>query len=64
MDGGRVRIMGRILKHFKSRAIEGKVRTVTVKRYSAGDFRVYLTAGREFWPEEAGSAAAPAQASV
>jgi putative transposase len=53
MDGIRVSIAGRTYKYFKSRAIKGKVKTITVKRDSAGDFWIYSTTDQEFGPGEA-----------
>ena len=38
----RIQIQGRMYKYFKSQEIEGKVKTVTVKRDSLGDIYVYI----------------------
>jgi len=49
----RIEIGGRIYKYHKSREIEGKVKTLTVKRDSLGDLYVYIvceTEGNEILP--------------
>jgi putative transposase len=45
LDGNRIVIMGREYKYFKSREIEGTVKTLTVKRDKLGDIYIYLTCG-------------------
>ncbi len=49
----RIRIGGRIYKYHKSREMEGKVKTVTVKRDTLGDLYIYVvceTPGNEVLP--------------
>ncbi|MBS3975825.1 MAG: transposase [Syntrophomonadaceae bacterium] len=43
LNGNRIRIMGQEYKYFKSREIEGTVKTITVKRDLLGDIYIYLT---------------------
>lgn len=43
LEGKKIVIMGNIYKYFKSRDIEGKIKTLTVKRDSLGDLYIYLT---------------------
>ncbi len=40
---GKIRICKRWYRYFKSRSIEGKVKTVTVKRDGLGDIYIYIT---------------------
>ncbi|MDI3534750.1 MAG: putative transposase [Thermosediminibacterales bacterium] len=47
LDGNRIVIMGNVYKYFKSRDIEGKVKTLTVKRDSLEDIYIYLTCETE-----------------
>ena len=42
LEGNRLVIMGRIYKYSKSRDIEGKIKTLTVKRNSLGEVYIYL----------------------
>ena len=42
-DGNRIVIMGREYKYFKPREVEGKIKTLTVKRDSLGNIYLYLT---------------------
>lgn len=43
LEGNRIRLQGRIYKYFKSRNIEGKIKTVTVKRDRLGDVYLYFS---------------------
>jgi putative transposase len=45
LDGNKIKIMGDTYKYFKSREVEGKIKTVTVKRDSLGD--LYICIARE-----------------
>lgn len=47
LDGNRIVILGNVYKYFKSRDIEGKIKTLTVKRDSLGDIYIYLTCETE-----------------
>jgi putative transposase len=47
LDGNRIVIMGNLYKYFKSRDVEGKIKTLTVKRDSLGDIYIYLTCETE-----------------
>lgn len=47
LDGNRLVIMGNVYKYFKSRDIEGRIKTLTVKRDSLGDIYIYLTCETE-----------------
>ncbi len=42
LDGNKVQIQGKVYKYFKSRDIEGKIKTITVKRDALGDIYIYL----------------------
>lgn len=52
LDGNRITIMGREYKYFKSREIEGIVKTLTVKRDLLGDIYIYLTCETKEAPVE------------
>ncbi|MEO0804408.1 MAG: transposase [Cyanobacteria bacterium J06642_2] len=43
LDGNRIRIGGRVYCYWKSRAIEGQVKTVTVKRNALGELFLFVT---------------------
>lgn len=47
LDGNQIIIMGHKYKYFKSRGIEGKIKTVTVKRDSLGDLYIYIVCEQE-----------------
>lgn len=47
LDSNRIVIMGNVYKYFKSRDIEGRIKTLTVKRDSVGDIYIYLTCETE-----------------
>jgi len=47
LDGNRLRIKDTIFKYFKSRELEGKVKTLTVKRDSLGDVCIYVVCQTE-----------------
>jgi len=42
LDGNKVQIQGKVYKYFKSRDIEGAIKTVTVKRDAIGDIYIYF----------------------
>ncbi len=42
LDGNKVLIQGKVYKYFKSRDIEGKIKTVTVKRDALGNIYIYF----------------------
>jgi putative transposase len=48
-DGNRIRIQGRIYKYFKSQQIEGKIKTVTVKRDTLGDLYLFVVTDIEIF---------------
>jgi putative transposase len=52
LDSNRIVIMGREYRYFKSREIEGKIKTLTVKRDSLGDIYLYLACETEESPVE------------
>lgn len=52
LDGNRITIMGREYKYFKSREIEGIVKTLTVKRDLLGDIYIYLACETKEAPVE------------
>lgn len=52
LPGNRLRIMGKEYKYFKSRGIEGKIKTLTVKRDALGDFWLYFVTDEEIRPAE------------
>jgi putative transposase len=43
LDGNRIRIGKRIFKYFKSREIEGRIKTLTIKRDALGDIYLYFS---------------------
>jgi putative transposase len=43
IDGNRIRIGKRIFKYFKSREIEGRIKTLTLKRDALGDIYLYFS---------------------
>lgn len=47
LDRDRIWIMGKEYKYFKSREIEGEIKTLTVKRDTLGDIYIYLTCETE-----------------
>lgn len=47
LDDNRVQINGKIYRYFKSREIEGKIKTVTVKRDTLGDIYVFIVCEQE-----------------
>ena len=55
LDNNRIVIMGKEYRYFKSRDIEGKVKTVSVKRDALGDFYLYIVCEDAAAPEEARS---------
>jgi putative transposase len=52
LDRDRIWIMEREYKYFKSREIEGEIKTLTVKRDTLGDIYIYLTCETEESPVE------------
>ncbi len=52
LEGNRIFIMDRTYKYFKSRDIEGRVKTLTVKRNALGEIFIYLTSEIEEAPVE------------
>ena len=52
LDRDRIWIMGKEYKYFKSREIEGEIKTLTVKRDTLGDIYIYLTCETEESPVE------------
>jgi putative transposase len=55
LDGNRIVIMGHEYRYFKSREVEGKIKTLTVKRDSLGDIYLYLACETEESPGESRS---------
>jgi putative transposase len=55
MNDNRVTIMGHEYKYFKSREIEGKIKTLTVKRDTLGDFWLFFVTDEDIEPTEARS---------
>ena len=47
LEGNKIVIMDNVYKYFKSRDIEGRIKTLTVKRDSLGDIYIYLTCETE-----------------
>lgn len=43
LDGNQIRIGKRIFKYFKSREIEGRIKTLTIKRDALGDIYLYFS---------------------
>ncbi len=52
LEGNKIFILGRVYKYFKSRDIEGRVKTLTVKRNTLGEIFIYLTCEIEEAPVE------------
>jgi len=52
LSGNRLTIMGKEYKYFKSREIEGDIKTLTVKRDALGDFYLYFVTGEDIEPTE------------
>jgi putative transposase len=52
LDRNRIVIMGHEYRYFKPREVEGKIKTLTVKRDSLGDIYLYLTCETEEGPVE------------
>jgi putative transposase len=52
LDRNRIVIMGHEYRYFKPREVEGKIKTLTVKRDSLGDIYLYLTCETEESPVE------------
>lgn len=42
LDGNKIQIAGKVFKYYKSREIEGKIKTVTIKRDTLGDIYIYI----------------------
>ncbi|HQA04137.1 MAG TPA: transposase [Thermodesulfovibrio thiophilus] len=55
LEGNKIVIMGNVYKYSRSRNIEGKIKTLTVKRDSLGDIYIYLTCETEEAAVEPGS---------
>lgn len=47
LEGNKINIMGNVYKYSKSRDVEGKIKTLTVKRDSLGDVYIYLVCETE-----------------
>ncbi len=47
LEDNKIRIMGNVYKYFKSRDIEGKIKTLTVKRDLLGDIYIYMVCETE-----------------
>ena len=47
LENNKIKIQTKIFKYFKSREIEGDIKTVTVKRDSLGDFYIYVVCAVE-----------------
>jgi putative transposase len=52
LSGNRIEIMNRVYKYSKSREIGGKVKTITVKRDTLGDFWLCFAVEEEIGPSE------------
>lgn len=47
LDGNMIKILNRVYKFHKSREIDGKIRTMSVKRDSLGDYYIYFAIEKE-----------------